>query len=111
MRLSRALPLILVLAAGAAAGPAAEPEPKVLRVRLKAGDRYTRANTISYRLTLTETSGTRKKTTTESVQRTERFVDSVRSAGERSGFVLDRTYLKLYTKVPCVLKVSLDETE
>ncbi len=99
MRLSRALPLILVLAAGSAAGPDAKPEPKVLRVRLKAGDRYTRANTISYRLTLTETSGTRKKTTTESVQRTERFVDSVRSAGERSGFVLDRTYLKLYTKV------------
>ncbi len=98
MRLPRAFPLILVLVAAASAGPY-ETAPKFLRVRLKAGDRFTRANTISYRLTLTETSGTVKKTTTESVQRTERFVDSVHSAGERSGFVIERTYLKLYTKV------------
>jgi hypothetical protein len=86
--------LLLVLAASG------EDEPRrLLKARVRAGDRYSATSIISYELTLHETRGDVKRSTSESVQRTERFVDVVHRAGERSGFEIERTFLKLYTKV------------
>ncbi|MFQ5844980.1 MAG: hypothetical protein ACE5JG_08330 [Planctomycetota bacterium] len=94
MRRFCVIALLAVLAA------AADPEPRrLLKARIRTGDRYSITNKVSYELELDEVQGNQKRSTSESVERTERFVDVVGRAGERGGFEIERTYLKLYTKI------------
>ena len=91
---------LFVLLAALAAFPqdAGEARTYELKSRLRAGQRYTASNTVSFSVTTTIRQGDRTETFTESVQRTERFVDQVLRAGTNGVLEIDRTYLRLYTK-------------
>jgi len=82
------------------AGPVKEklPEAKVLSVRVTAGDRLKGQNSISYDVETSKTSGQRITKSSESVQRTEKFVDIVKESGQL-GEVRERSYLIRYEKV------------
>jgi len=90
--------VVLALALCAFPDEEAKPRAQELRTVLRAGQRYTASNTVSYTVTTTVRQGTRTEESTESVQRTERFVDLVVRAGVNGVLEIDRTYLRLYTK-------------
>ncbi len=79
--------------------PAAQPEPRRIRCGFRVGERLTGTNAISYRIETTVRQGQAETKSSESVQRTERFVDVVARAGENGVLEINRTYLKQYTKV------------
>jgi len=90
---------IALLAVAAVVG-AGESEAKYsLKTRLVLGDRYTCSNTVTYSVTTKVRQAERETSSSEEIQRTERFVDKVVRANEDGELELDRTYLKLYTKV------------
>ncbi len=78
--------------------PAVQPEPRRIRCGFRTGDRLTGTNTISYRIETTVRQGQTETKSSESVQRTERFVDVVGRSGENGVIEIARTYLKQYTK-------------
>ena len=84
----------------------ADPEPKAkkvkktrMRVWLRAGARYAGSNTVSYTIRTTVRQGERTTSSTESAQRTERFVDDVVRANESGVIEVKRNYLRVYTKM------------
>lgn len=97
---------LALLLAGLLAPAHAEPEPKGkkvkkmrMRVRLKAGARYAGSNTVSYTIRTTVREGQRRVSSSESVQRTERFVDSIVRSGENGILEIKRNYLRVYAKM------------
>jgi hypothetical protein len=103
--MSRLLFLGLLAALAAAQGvelekpkPPAEPQGVVLGTELRRGQRFLGSNTVSYTLTTTTKQGQQETTASESVERTERFVDEVTRAEARGVLEIDRTYTKLFTK-------------
>ena len=72
--------------------------PVLLQVRLRRGQRFTGSNTVSFTTTTSIKQGDREQTTTQSVERTERYVDKVLRSGARGVLEIERTYLKLFTK-------------
>lgn len=75
-----------------------EPDGVLLETQLRRGQRFTGANTVTYTLTMNTRVGQHETEETESVERTERFVDVVQRAETRGVLEIDRTYTKLYTK-------------
>jgi len=73
-------------------------KPLVLRQKLRTGQRFTGSNSVSYSVTVSVRQSQKVTSTTESVQRTERFVDEVTRAGSNGVLEIDRSYLRLYTK-------------
>ncbi len=92
----RILPLGL-LALFAAAEPA--PKPVEMVAKLETGQRYTGSNTVSYAIKTTVRHGQKTSETSESVKRTERFVDRVLRAGNNGVIEIERSYLKLFSTV------------
>jgi len=82
----------------APANPAPQPEPRRIRCGFRVGERLTGTNAISYRIETIVRQGQTETKSSESVQRTERFVDVVARAGENGVIEINRTYLKQYTK-------------
>jgi hypothetical protein len=75
-----------------------EPKGILLETRLRRGQRFTGANTVSYTLTVKTRQGQHETSQTESVERTERFVDLVQRSETHGVLEIDRTYTKLFTK-------------
>jgi hypothetical protein len=72
---------------------------RVLRARFRPGDRVSVTTIVSYDLATTSTQGQRVTTVSESVQRTERFVDTYVESPENGALAVERTYTKLFTKL------------
>lgn len=75
-----------------------DPGAILLDTQLRRGQRYTGSNTVSYSLTVTTRQGQRETQETESVERTERFVDLVQRSETHGVLEIERTYTKLFTK-------------
>jgi len=89
-----------LLAAGEPAGKAAKPPEKVLLApQFREGDRFAVSLQVSTDVRRKEKQGDRETVSSESVQRTERFVDLVTTPGEAGLLEIERSYLTLYTKV------------
>lgn len=93
--------LVPVARAEDAPGPAAPEAPakRLLALRLETGQRLSVSTSVSYEMKTTERTGEKQTESTESVQRTEKFLDLVRSAGDAGELEVERTFLTLYTKV------------
>jgi hypothetical protein len=74
------------------------PDGFVFDTQLKRGQRFTGSNTVSYNLTITTKQGQKETSDTESVERTERFVDQILRAEIQGVVEIERTYTKLFTK-------------
>lgn len=72
---------------------------RVLKARFRPGDRVSVSTLVSYDLATTSTQGQKVTTVSESVQRTERFVDTYVESPENGALVVERTYTKLFTKL------------
>ena len=102
----RPLWIVLVLLSAAAGQgvevekPKAPPQPGAIafETHLRRGQRYTGSNTVSYTVTMTTRQGQQETAETESVERTERFVDQVQRAETHGVLEIERTYTKLFTK-------------
>lgn len=70
-----------------------------MRVWLQAGARYAGSNTVSYTIRTIVRQGDHTTTSSESAQRTERFVDDVVRASENGVIEIKRNYLRVYTKM------------
>jgi hypothetical protein len=99
------VPLLFLLTLAAAQGvevekprAAQEPGGTVLEMQLRRGQRFTGSNTVSYTVTMTTRQGTKDTSETESVERTERFLDQVVRSETHGVLEIERTYLKLFTK-------------
>lgn len=92
-----ALPLCLL--AGLLLAEGETPEARSFPTRLRKGDRYTGSNTIRLQMKTLVRQGQRETETSESTQRTERFVDVVERASENGTLEIERTYNMLYQKV------------
>lgn len=81
--------------------PKASPEPGsvVLDMQLRRGQRFTGSNTVSYTLAITTKQGQKETSESESVERTERFVDQIMRSEMHGVLEIERTYTKLFTKV------------
>jgi len=97
--------LFLLLSLAAAQGvelekPRAPVEPGgiVFETQLRRGQRFTGSNTVSYTLTMTTRQGQKETSESESVERTERFVDQVLRSETHGVLEIERTYMKLFTK-------------
>lgn len=97
--------LLLLLSLAAAQGveveppqPPKEPDGLILEMQLRRGQRFTGFNTVSYTLTTTTRQAQKETSETESVERTERFVDNVTRSESHGVLEIDRTYTKLFTK-------------
>lgn len=75
-----------------------EPKGTVLEMLLRRGQRFTGSNTVSYTVTMTTKQGQKETTESESVERTERFVDQVLRSETHGVLEIERTYTKLFTK-------------
>lgn len=75
-------------------------EPKGIRLetQLQRGQRFAGSNTVSYSLTTNTRVGQRESDETESVERTERFVDEIQRSEMHGVLEIDRTYTRLFTK-------------
>ena len=96
---------LVLLIVGLMAPAHADPKPKAkkverqrIRVRLQTGARYAGSTTVSYTIRTRVTEGERESSSTESVQRTERFVDNVVRAGDNGLLEIKRNYLRVYSK-------------
>jgi len=78
--------------------PPVEPGGLVLETQLRRGQRFTGSNTVSYTLTTTTKQGQKETSESESVERTERFVDEVIRSETHGVLEIERTYTKLFTK-------------
>jgi hypothetical protein len=96
--------LLLVRLAGAQGIEVEKPPPPVepggflLETQLRRGQRFTGANTVAYSATMTTRQGQKETTESESVERTERFVDQVLRSETHGVLEIERTYTKLFTK-------------
>lgn len=89
--------LILGLAAGADGPP--KVEKQVLEFRLVPGSRTVGLNRVTYSVSISERMGLKTETRTESVQRTERFLDQVMRAGVGGILEIKRTYNMAQVKI------------
>jgi hypothetical protein len=78
--------------------PPAGPRGILLETQIRRGQRLTGSNTVSYTVTMNTRQGNHETEDTESVERTERFVDVVERSETHGVLEIERTYLKLYTK-------------
>lgn len=78
---------------------AEEPAKVMLQARLHPGERLAGSNSIGFEMKMSERQADREKTTFESVQRTERFVQTVQKTPETGSLEIERTYLSLYARV------------
>src|SRR5512145_32382 len=99
------LTLLLLLSLAAAQGvevekPKAPIEPlgTVLEMQLRRGQRFAGSNTVSYTLTMVTKQGQKETSETESVERTERFLDQVLRSETHGVLEIERTYMKFFTK-------------
>ena len=99
--------LLIVFLAGLLV-QAGEPESvkRRLKVKLQSGDRYRGHTTVTYKLKTVVRHGTKETATEESVQRTERFTETVVRAGETGLTEFRREYDTCFTKI----RGSEDET-
>ncbi len=74
------------------------PDGILFETQMRRGQRFTGSNTVSYTVTVTTRQGQRETSETESVERTERFVDQVLRAETHGVLEIERTYTKLFTK-------------
>jgi len=70
----------------------------LFETQMRRGQRFTGSNTVSYTVTVTTRQGQKETSESESVERTERFVDQVLRAETHGVLEIDRTYTKLFTK-------------
>ena len=100
-------PVKPAVAAGkkAAKKPAKKPAKKkvetfLLRYELARGKRFIGSNTVSFDIKHTVRTGNNKKEVShESVERTERFRDHIKSSSSRGPVEIERQYQRLFTKV------------
>ncbi len=97
--------LFLLLSLAAAQGvevekPLAPVEPGgiLFDTQLRRGQRFLGSNTVSYTLSMTTRQGQKETSESESVERTERFVDQVLRSETHGVLEIERTYTKLFTK-------------
>lgn len=75
------------------------PPPKLdLKFKVRTGQRFTGSSSVSYTITTSVRQGEQKKESSESVQRTERFVDKVLRASRSGTLEVERSFLRLFTK-------------
>ncbi|MDH3592366.1 MAG: hypothetical protein OER88_10835 [Planctomycetota bacterium] len=72
-------------------------KPAKLSTKMKSGQRYTGSNTIAYEVKTIVREGQKSTESTESIKRTERFVDRITRAGRNGVLEIERSYLKLYS--------------
>ena len=82
-----------------AVGADEAPRKRLLKFKIRAGARLTGSNTVSMDMTTSERTGDREKRSFEFIQRTEKFVDEVKEAGELGVIKIERAYLTRYEKV------------
>jgi hypothetical protein len=75
-----------------------EPGGIVFETQLRRGQRFTGSNTVAYTLTMTTRQGQKETSESESVERTERFVDQILRSETHGVLEIERTYTKLFTK-------------
>jgi len=102
-RLFLMLLLLLPLAAGQGVEvekpqKPAEPDGILFETQMRRGQRFTGSNSVSYTVTVTTRQGQKETSESESVERTERFVDQVQRAETHGVLEIERTYTKLFTK-------------
>jgi len=87
--------------AEAPAKPKKVARPKTYRLRqmLHAGTTFVGSNTVAFDLKTTVKRNGKVTKTRESVERTERFRDHIKTASERGPLMIERMYQKLFTKV------------
>lgn len=78
--------------------PPEPPKGMLLETQIRRGQRLTGSNTVSYTLTMKTRQGQKETEETETVERTERFVDVVLRSEARGALEIERTYTKLFTK-------------
>lgn len=78
--------------------PPEKPKGILLETQIRRGQRLTGSNTVSYTLTMKTRQGQKETEDTETVERTERFIDVVQRSETHGVLEIERTYLKLYTK-------------
>ena len=86
---------LLVCAVGADEAP----KKRLLKVKIRTGDRLTGTNTVSFDITTSVRVGDDEELRSELVQRTEKFVDEVKQAGELGVIEIERNYLTRYEKI------------
>jgi hypothetical protein len=75
------------------------PKKRLLKAKIRTGDRVTGTNTVSFDITTNEKVGDETEQRVEFVQRTEKFVDEVKEAGELGLIEIERNYLTRYEKI------------
>lgn len=78
--------------------PPEGPKGILLETQIRRGQRLTGSNSVSYTLTMKTREGQKESEETETVERTERFIDVVQRSETHGVLEIERTYLKLYTK-------------
>jgi len=74
-------------------------ESFLLRYELARGKRFIGSNTVSFNVKHTVRTGNKKEESEESVERTERFRDHIKSSSSRGPVEIERQYQRLFTKV------------
>lgn len=97
----RCLVIVVLIAGGLArAQESAEDPGREMPFRLIEGSRYTGLHQVTWSARTTVRQGEKITESRESVQRTERFVDTVLRAGSDGVFELERTWTASYVKRP-----------
>ena len=91
--------MIVLLLTGILAAEGEAPLKQRLKSHMVRGQRFTGQNIVSYKIATTIRKGKTVTTSTEFVERNERFVDTIRRAGENGVLEIERNYTKLFTKV------------
>ncbi|MFI5403387.1 MAG: hypothetical protein ACHQ1G_10650 [Planctomycetota bacterium] len=76
----------------------AEPGGILFDTQYRRGQRFTGSNTVSYTVTMMTRQGQKETSESETVERTERFVDQVLRSETHGVLEIERTYTKLFTK-------------
>ena len=97
--MSRICMVLLFLGIVAGAEAPEKAQKQVLEYRLEPGARTLGLNRVTYTVTMTERMGLETVTRTESVQRTERFLDQVMRAGVGGIVEIKRTYNMAQVKI------------
>jgi hypothetical protein len=97
--MSRICVVLLLLGIVAGAQAPEEAQKQVLEYRLEPGARTLGLNRVTYTVTMSERMGLETVTRTESVQRTERFLDQVMRAGVGGIVEIKRTYNMAQVKI------------
>jgi len=96
----RTLMLVLLAGALARAQEPADTTAREMPFRLIEGSRFTGLHQVTWSARTTVRKGDKVTESSESVQRTERFVDQVLRADSESVFEIERTYVASYVKRP-----------